>query len=91
MSTLQANGITISYKTLGDSANPPLVMVHGLGASKDQYLIFAQHFEEEYFVIVYDARGHGESSKPDTITMKDHGRDLIALLDALNIEKANIL
>ncbi|PID42038.1 MAG: alpha/beta hydrolase [Proteobacteria bacterium] len=40
-----------------------LVLVHGFGAMKENWLRFAGHLAEDYHVIAVDLPGHGESSK----------------------------
>jgi 3-oxoadipate enol-lactonase len=52
----------------------------------DQAREFAKHFR----LIRYDRRGHGRSTVPaGPYSMERFGKDVIAILDALKIEKAN--
>jgi 3-oxoadipate enol-lactonase len=47
-------------------------------------------FAKHYRVIRYDRRGHGQSDVPEgPYSMERFGRDAIAVLDALGIEKTN--
>jgi len=41
-----------------------IIMVHGFGGSKDNWLKMAKYFTPNYRVIIPDLPGHGESSKP---------------------------
>jgi len=41
-----------------------IIMVHGFGGSKDNWLKIAKYFTPNYRVIIPDLPGHGESSKP---------------------------
>jgi len=41
-----------------------IIMVHGFGGSKDNWLTFAKYFTPNYRVIIPDLPGHGDSSKP---------------------------
>jgi 3-oxoadipate enol-lactonase len=44
----------------------------------------------DFRILRYDRRGHGRSTTPSTpFTIADLGNDVVALLDALNIEKTN--
>lgn len=65
MPRVHANGIDIEYLTDGDPADPPLLLVMGLGA---QLITWPQGFvdglcERGYFVIRYDNRDSGFSTK----------------------------
>jgi pimeloyl-ACP methyl ester carboxylesterase len=62
---VHANGIDIEYATDGDPADPPLLLVMGLGA---QLITWPQGFvdglcERGYFVIRFDNRDSGLSTK----------------------------
>ncbi len=41
-----------------------IIMVHGSGGSKDNWLYLAKYFTPNYRVIIPDLSGHGDSSKP---------------------------
>ena len=65
MPAAEANGITIEYETLGSPDNEPMLMVMGHGA---QLVLWPPAFLEllvdaGYFVIVYDNRDVGLSTK----------------------------
>jgi pimeloyl-ACP methyl ester carboxylesterase len=74
----QANGIELEYDTFGDSANPALLLIMGLGM---QMLAWREEFcqllaDRGFFVIRYDNRDVGLSTK-----MEDAGTpDLMALM-----------
>ena len=81
--------VKIRYRTEG--AGTPLVMHHGLSGYAESW-ITAGYFEPltEHKLILLDARGHGQSSKPDTseqYSMKHMTGDVVAVLDKLNIDK----
>ena len=63
----QANGIRLAYKTFGDEASTPVLMIMGLGASHitwgDQ--IIRGLIDAGYRVIVFDNRDVGESQHLD--------------------------
>jgi pimeloyl-ACP methyl ester carboxylesterase len=61
----RVNGLDIAYETFGDSANPPLLLVMGLGA---QMILWRDELCEllagrGFFVIRFDNRDVGRSSK----------------------------
>jgi proline iminopeptidase len=65
LATAQANGITITYETSGNPLDPPVLLVMGLGM---QLIAWPQELvdglvEQGYYVIRYDNRDVGLSSK----------------------------
>lgn len=70
----------------------PLLLVMGLGRGVDGWRLQTPVFAEHYRVIVFDNRGSGRTSSPDTYyTMEMMAGDAVALLDVLGIEKAHVL
>jgi pimeloyl-ACP methyl ester carboxylesterase len=62
--TVNVDGLTLHYYEGGPADAPTLLMIHGFGANRDNWLRFARHFKD-YQVIALDLPGFGESSKPD--------------------------
>lgn len=86
----RVNGIDLYYEVYG--AGDPLVLLHGgLGNGtywRNQIPVFAQR----YRVIVVDSRGHGRSSFDDQpISYALMASDVLALMDQLGIQKADIV
>ena len=84
------DGCTINVEVEGPAGAPALMLSNSLGTNlhmwDDQVPEFAKHFR----VIRYDRRGHGQSGVPQgPYSMERFGRDVIAVLDALGIEKTN--
>jgi pimeloyl-ACP methyl ester carboxylesterase len=44
----------------------PLVLLHGLGASADTWRLLAEHLYNQYLLIAFDLRGHGQSDHPES-------------------------
>ncbi len=80
-----ANGIQLHYhRTGGDK--PPIVMAHGATDNGLCWTPLARALEDEYDVIMVDARGHGLSDKPErNYNPQDHAEDLAGLIDALGL------
>jgi len=82
----ETNGINIHYTRTGGN-NPPLILLHGLmtnGACC--WTGLAHALENEYDVIMPDARGHGMSSVPDFgYRYEDHAYDVAGLIKALRL------
>ena len=79
----KANGIDVHYlRTGGDK--PPVVLLHGLMLSGACWAPLARALENDYDVVMPDARGHGNSGTPDHgYRYDDLAADLAGLIDAL--------
>ena len=70
----------------------PLILLHGNGENCDYFAgqidVFAQH----YHVYALDTRGHGKTPRGDApFTIRQFADDLLAFMDAHDIDKAHIL
>ena len=84
-------GVRIHYEVEGKG--PPLVLQHGFTESVvDWYEAgYVDALKPDYRLILIDARGHGDSDKPhdpDAYVLNRRVADIVAVLDALGIEKA---
>ena len=88
---VSVNEIKIGYKLIG--SGEPLVMIMGLGGTMDRWPSeLINGLSEKYQLIIPDNRGMGYSTANEEIfTYKLFANDVIALLDALKVEKANVL
>ncbi|QLB59456.1 3-oxoadipate enol-lactonase [Acinetobacter indicus] len=89
MPTFISQDAEINYQTFGDATKPALVFSNSLGTNFKMWQPQIDHFQQDFFVICYDTRGHGASSAPQgPYTLDQLGQDVVNLLDHLNIEKA---
>ena len=56
--------LSIHYYEGGPAKGETIVMIHGFGANKDNWLQFARHFTQRYHVIALDLPGFGDSDRP---------------------------
>ncbi|WP_299981096.1 alpha/beta hydrolase [Desulfobacula sp.] len=86
-----ANGIEIGYKLIG--YGEPLVMIMGLGGTMDNWpQEIIESLSKKYQLILLDNRGMGYTKTNETMfTYKLFADDVIGLLNALKIKKANVL
>jgi len=96
MPYLETNGITTYYEE--DSGPPgshaPLVLLHAFTGSIAQWSTIRPLLAAEHQVIAYDLRGHGQSTASvdeSTYTITAYTEDLLALLDELRIDQADLL
>src|SRR5215470_11601170 len=87
----EANGIDIHYLRTG-GAKPSLVLLHGLSGSGACWTPLARALEDEFDVVMPDARGHGQSSAPlHGYRYEDHARDVVGLIHALRLSAPVLL
>ena len=69
----------------------PLVLIHGLADDHRAWRRTLPDLMLRHRVIMYDLRGHGQTSlgKPDG-TLRQLGADMIALMDSLGVDRADI-
>jgi esterase len=90
---LQVHGLRLHYTEWGDSAAPPVVMLHGITGHARTWDDEARALSARYRVLALDQRGHGDSARaPDgdytTATLAD---DLVAFLDALGLARVRLV
>ena len=83
------NGIRIHYhRTGGDK--PPIVLLHGITDDGLCWPSVAEALVDDYDLIGVDARGHGQSEKPeseDVYSREEHAKDVAGLIEALRLVK----
>ena len=75
----------------GPVAAPALVLSNSLGTSTAMWDPQAEALSERFRVVRYDHRGHGAAPVPrGPYELADLGRDVVQLLDRLEIERASV-
>ncbi len=70
----------------------PLVLLHGNGEDGTYFTHQIAHFSQRFRVLALDTRGHGKSPRGEApFTIRQFARDLLAFLDARDIERAHLL
>jgi len=89
--TVQVGDIKMAYQVLGQGE--PLVMITGLNAAMDLWdRRFLDDLSSNYQVIIFDSRGVGYTTASSTnFSIGQFANDTAGLMDALGIERANIL
>jgi pimeloyl-ACP methyl ester carboxylesterase len=68
-----------------------MVWAHGLGGTWKEWAGLMEFFQDRYQVVAYDARGHGDSEKPDRPEAYSQDimvEDMRGVMDALDINRA---
>jgi len=85
-----ANGTTIHVRLGG--VGPAVLLLHGYGETGDMWAPLAAALMKHHTVVVPDLRGMGLSSHPPGgYDKKTQGEDVAGVLDALKIEKAQLV
>lgn len=79
----------LHYQTAGQGQ--PLVLIHGLFGSADNWGAIARHFAQHFQVISIDLRNHGRSPHSNTQTYPEMAEDLLAVCDALGLAEIYLL
>ncbi|HEX8792679.1 MAG TPA: alpha/beta fold hydrolase [Polyangiaceae bacterium] len=89
---VKADGVTSFYLEAGERGAPPVVLLHGLGATCASFLPTLWDLSRDHHVIAVDLPGFGESDKPvRPLTPAYFAQWLAALLDALAIDRAHFV
>jgi non-heme chloroperoxidase len=83
--------VTLRIVERGDARGPAVVLLHGFADSWRSFERVLPHFPPSLHVVAVSQRGHGDSGRPEEgYGVPDLSADLVALLDALAIERAVI-
>jgi 3-oxoadipate enol-lactonase len=78
------------YALSGPAGSPVLVLSNSLGTNFSMWDPQLTEFEKRLRVLRYDTRGHGQSSvTPGPYRIEQLGRDVLHLLDRLNIDRVH--
>ncbi len=88
--TVRANGATFHVARTGQG--PALLLLHGWPEFWLTWEPVMTRLAERFTLLAPDLRGFGDSDKPDgPFGPADHAEDLLALLEALGVEKAGVV
>ena len=87
---IQTNGATLHVRVGGQG--PAVMLLHGYGETGDMWAPLAAELGRDHTVVVPDLRGMGLSSRPEGgYDKKTQGHDIAGVLDALEIERADLV
>ena len=83
------NDLAVSYNDEGKTGDPVIIFIHGFPFNKYMWNKQMEVLKENYRVIAYDVRGHGNSDAgAEDFSIDLFATDLLNLMDALKIDKA---
>jgi pimeloyl-ACP methyl ester carboxylesterase len=86
--------ISITYKQIGKADGKPIILITGAGATMDMWnpLLIEKLISANYKVIIFENRGVGQSTTgTKEFSINQFANDTLGLLDALKINKADVL
>ena len=87
---IKTNGTVLHVRIGGQG--PAVVMLHGFGDTGDMWAPAATVLARNHTIVVPDLRGMGLSAHPDTgYTKKNQALDITGVMDALKIQKADLV
>jgi 3-oxoadipate enol-lactonase len=88
MPHVKVNGASLRYEWDGPADAPVVLLCNSLGTNLAMWDPQVPAFTREFRVLRYDSRGHGQSEvTPAPYTIDGLGRDVLGLLDALQIRR----
>ncbi|MAB97897.1 MAG: alpha/beta hydrolase [Pseudomonadaceae bacterium] len=89
---IEVADLSIHYYEGGPAGAETLLLVHGFGGDKSNWLKFVGHFTGKYHVIALDLPGFGDSSKPQlSFDVGTQAERLLTFTDALNLPPVNLV
>ncbi|MEV4596236.1 acetoin dehydrogenase dihydrolipoyllysine-residue acetyltransferase subunit [Amycolatopsis sp. NPDC049253] len=93
--TVEVDGRTLSYATLGEQGDPNgevVVLVHGYGGDKNSWLFVQEPLADGRTVHALDLPGHGESTKDvGDGSLTTLANAVLGFLETLNVTKAHLV
>ncbi len=84
--------LSIHYYQGGPADGETVLMIHGFGANKDNWVRFAKFFTKRYNVIALDLPGFGDSSKPDaSYDVGTQAERVAAFVKTLGLTKVHVV
>lgn len=86
--SINVNNLVVSYTDEGKNGAPAIIFIHGFPFNKTMWNKQVEALRDNYRVVVYDIRGHGNSNSGNgDFSIELFVKDLISLMDGLKIDK----
>lgn len=85
------NNLVVSYTDEGSDDAPVIIFIHGFPLNKSMWNKQMEALKDNYRVIAYDLRGHGDSDAGnEEFSIELFVSDLLSLMNVLKIDKASL-
>jgi 3-oxoadipate enol-lactonase len=83
------NNLSVGYNDHGPDDAPAIIFIHGFPLNKSMWDVQVEALKENYRVIAYDIRGHGNSEPGiDEFLIELFVNDLLRLMEKLGIQRS---
>ncbi|QZT38501.1 alpha/beta fold hydrolase [Halosquirtibacter xylanolyticus] len=86
---MNTNIANLHYRKMGKG--DPLIILHGLYGSSDNWISIAKALESKFTIYLVDLRNHGKSQHKSTHSFEDMTNDLLAFINEQGIQKTSLL
>ncbi len=83
--------MSLYYRTYGDDLAQPVIILHGLFGSSDNWKSIATQLSSNFRVVTVDLRNHGQSFHHAEMNYELLAMDIVQLLTELDIDQANFI
>ncbi len=92
MPHLSVNGVSLFYEFQGREDGELVILNNGVFMNTTSWAFQLPALVSRYRVLTYDMRGQGQSEHPaGEYSLEQHSEDLLALMDALHLDKAHMV
>jgi pimeloyl-ACP methyl ester carboxylesterase len=91
LESMNVGDVSIGYRVAGDPGGQPVVLLHGLGDSGQDWTPVLDGLAAAFRVFVLDLRGHGDSDRPGDYSFELMRDDVLGFLDAVPLERAALV
>jgi pimeloyl-ACP methyl ester carboxylesterase len=88
---IQAGPVRLAYRESGAAAAAPVVLLHALGETAEDWDQVAAALSRSWHVYAVDLRGHGRSDWPGQYTLPLLRDDVTGFLDALGLGQVTLI
>lgn len=85
----QNQGVDLYFRTFG--SGPPLIVLHGLFGSGDNWLTLARQWSTDFTIYLPDLRNHGRSVWTKIHDYQSMAEDVLRLMDQCGLSSAHLL
>src|ERR1043166_1679548 len=84
--------IDVYYEEWGSRGAEPVLLIHGLGSSTEDWEAQVDVLARDFNVVAYDVRGHGRTSKPrGRYTVRQFSDDAAAFVAELRLGPVHVV
>ena len=87
-----STGVRLHYAEQGDRAGNPVILLHGITDSWFSFSLVLPLLSARHRAWALDQRGHGDSERPSGgYAVQDFAGDVLAFMDAMELERATLV